>query len=207
MTFSQQDLIKLVVAIFVGAIIGIEREWHNKSAGLRTISLITVGSTLFTILSNQTGDNRISANIVSGIGFLGAGVIILSGGRIRGLTTASSVWVAAAVGMAIGFGEFGMALTVAGLVVFVLWLFSYIARFVEANARETLTYEITCKQLKKIEGIEDIFKNHRLYVRERKTFKRGKVFVGQWQVDGNAPQHQSFASDALKDKAIIDLRY
>lgn len=207
MIFSQQDLIKLVAAIFVGAIIGIEREWHNKSAGLRTISLITVGSTLFTILSNQTGDNRISANIVSGIGFLGAGVIILSGGRVRGLTTASSVWVAAAVGMAIGFGEFEIALAVAGMVVVVLWLFSYVARFVEANARETLTYEITCKQLKKVEGIEDIFRNQRLFIRERKIFKRGKMFVGQWQVDGNAPQHQRFVLDALKDKAVIDLHY
>jgi putative Mg2+ transporter-C (MgtC) family protein len=207
MLLNQQELFKLLVAALVGGIIGVEREWHNKSAGLRTISLLTIGSTLFTMLSIQSGDNRIVANIVVGVGFLGAGVILFSGGRIRGLTTASSVWVAAATGMAIGFGEFELALFVAGMVVVVLWLYTFVARYVEANARETITYDISYSRARKFERLEELFKKHRLYIRERKRFKRGRIFAGQWQVDGNLPQHQRFVAEALIDKEILDLHY
>ncbi len=214
MDLTQEVLLKLIVAVLVGAIIGVEREWHNKTAGLRTISLITVGSTLFTILSLQSCDGRpacdntrIMANIPTGIGFLGAGVILLSGGRIRGLTTASSIWVAAAVGVAVGLGEYEMALFVAGLVVIVLWLFAYVARFVEARARETLTYEITYTPPRAFERIEQLFKKHRLYIRERKRFKRQRVFVGQWQVDGSLAQHEQFVKEVFTDKAVLELRY
>jgi putative Mg2+ transporter-C (MgtC) family protein len=100
--FEQQELIKLVFALLAGSLVGIERAAPAKAAGLRTITLITVGSTLFTMLSFHfsPGDpGRVAANIVVGIGFLGAGAILLSQGKLRGLTTASSIWVAAAVGM------------------------------------------------------------------------------------------------------------
>jgi len=207
MQLTQVIMIKLLVAAVVGGIIGVERQWRNKSAGLRTISLITIGSTLFTILSLQSGDNRIVANIVVGVGFLGAGVILFSGGRIIGLTTASSVWVAAAIGMAIGLGDFWLALLVAGIVLIVLWLYSFVDRFIEAYARETLTYEITYVRSHEFDTLEKLFKKHHLYVRERKRLKRSGAFIGQWAVDGNLPQHQRFVADALKDKDITKLNY
>ena len=207
MFLTQENLIKLLVAALVGGIIGVEREWHNKSAGLRTISLMTIGSTLFTILSTLSGDNRIVANIVVGVGFLGAGVILFSGGRIRGLTTASSVWVAAALGMAIGFGQYALALFVTALVLVILWLLAFVARYVESHAHETLSYEITSTRLRAFERLEKLFEKNNLYIRERKRFKRGGGFVGQWQVDGSLPQHQKFAAEALKDKEVTKLNY
>lgn len=207
MFLTQENLIKLLVAALVGGIIGVEREWHNKSAGLRTISLMTIGSTLFTIVSEISGDNRIAANVVVGVGFLGAGVILFAGGRIRGLTTASSVWVAAALGMAIGFGQYTLALFVTALVLLILWLLAFVARYVESHAHETLTYEITCTRLRAFQRLEALFEKQHLYIRGRKRFKRGGGFVGQWQVDGNLPQHQRFAAEALKDKDVTKLTY
>jgi putative Mg2+ transporter-C (MgtC) family protein len=207
MLLTQESVLRLLIAVVVGGIIGVEREWHNKSAGLRTISLLTIGSTLFTLLSTQSGDNRISANIVVGVGFLGAGVILFSGGRLRGLTTAASMWVAAAAGMAIGVGEYQLALFVAVMVVVVLWLFGFVARYVEAHARETVTYEISYTRPGQFDRLEKLFVKHRLYVRARKRMKRDAHLVGQWQADGSLPRHQKFVAEALKDKQITKINY
>jgi putative Mg2+ transporter-C (MgtC) family protein len=97
------------MAVLVGGIVGAEREYQDKAAGFRTIILITLGSTLFTIfsLSMDPGftQTRVAANIVTGIGFLGAGAIVRDGGRIAGLTTAATIWLSAALGMGIGAGQ------------------------------------------------------------------------------------------------------
>ena len=98
MHFIPEDLLKLGIALLVGGIIGAEREHHKKAVGLRTLILISVGSALFTIMSQRIGTasggdgSRIAANIVSGIGFLGAGVILEDRGRVTGLTTAATTW-------------------------------------------------------------------------------------------------------------------
>src|SRR5574342_200803 len=106
-------LIKLGMAVLVGGVIGAEREFQDKAAGFRTIILITLGSTLFTIFSVSMDPGftrtRIAANIVTGIGFLGAGAMIREGGRIAGLTTAATIWLSAALGMGIGAGELEFA--------------------------------------------------------------------------------------------------
>jgi len=111
------DLLKAVCSLIAGLILGFERELKDKAAGLRTITLICLGCTLFTLLSYKmgTGDSedatRIASYVVSGIGFLGAGVIFKDAFSINGLTTASIIWLAAAIGMSIGFGQFLLALT------------------------------------------------------------------------------------------------
>lgn len=120
---------KMLLAVFLGAAIGVEREVAHKFAGMRTHALVALGSVLFTVisqtLSGSTVDpTRIAAQIVTGIGFLGAGMIVFDRSRIKGLTTAAGVWVAAAIGMAIGFDLYSVAvfttfLTV--LVFVVLW--------------------------------------------------------------------------------------
>jgi putative Mg2+ transporter-C (MgtC) family protein len=116
----------------IGLIIGGEREYRNKSAGLRTIILICLGSTIFTMLSDHLGDatgaSRIAANVVTGIGFLGAGAIMRDGFTISGLTTASTIWVAAALGIAVGAGEYLLAFSAVALVFLVLTLFVYLQR-------------------------------------------------------------------------------
>lgn len=113
--FELLDVYKAAIAIIAGLILGYEREMKDKSAGLKTITIICLGSTLFSIISYKlAGDGdptRIASYIVSGIGFLGAGVIFKEGFTVYGLTTAGVIWIAAAIGMAIGFGEVYMAFT------------------------------------------------------------------------------------------------
>src|SRR5512134_932141 len=114
--------LKLALAAGCGAAIGFERELHDKPAGLRTNMLICIGSTVITMVSihvaltyserqvNIADPGRIAAQIVSGIGFLGAGTIIQARGSVHGLTTAATMWVLAGVGLAIGAGIYGLAL-------------------------------------------------------------------------------------------------
>jgi len=115
--FIQTDWIgsisKITMATILGYIIGVEREIHGKVVGTRTISLIVIGTALYVMMSPSItgGDNsRIIAQVVSGIGFLGAGIIFKNGDTIKGLTTAATVWCAAAIGGLCGFGMFAEAL-------------------------------------------------------------------------------------------------
>jgi putative Mg2+ transporter-C (MgtC) family protein len=111
-------LLRLAVAAALGAAIGLEREWRERQAGLRTHLLVSVGSALFTLVSAYGFSNfgarvdptRIAAQIVTGIGFLGAGAIIRQGLSVRGLTTAATLWLVAAIGMAVGAGYWQGAL-------------------------------------------------------------------------------------------------
>ena len=120
--------LRLTLAAGLGAAIGIEREMRRKPAGLRTNILIAVGSALFTTMSISIGSgsagasasmDRIAAQIVTGIGFVGAGAILRSGGHVQGMTTAATIWVNAAVGMAAGAGEYLMA-TIATIITLVV---------------------------------------------------------------------------------------
>lgn len=99
--------LRLLVALLLGAAIGVEREYTHHSAGLRTMAAVSLGSCLFTLVGiypQHTDPTRIAAQVVSGVGFLGAGAILRSGISVRGLTTAATIWVVAAIGMAVGFG-------------------------------------------------------------------------------------------------------
>ena len=123
---------RLFLTFILGGLIGLEREWHRQSAGLRTHILISLGATLLTLLSIyipqtythfQNGDpGRIAAQVVSGIGFLGGGAIFRLGANVRGLTTAASLWVAAGIGMVVGSGMYMIALVGTGLVLFTLFV-------------------------------------------------------------------------------------
>lgn len=110
------DVFKALLSLVLGLLLGLERELKDKAAGLRTITIISLGSTLFTIMSYKLGivttgeTTRIASYVVSGIGFLGAGVIFKDGISINGLTTASIIWIAAAIGMSVGFGHFATAI-------------------------------------------------------------------------------------------------
>jgi len=102
-------LYRLLISFGIGTAIGLEREYRSKAAGLRTMIMICLGSTIFTQLSISLGGSnpdRIAASIVSGIGFLGAGVIFKDGLSVSGITTATTIWITAALGMAVGVGEY-----------------------------------------------------------------------------------------------------
>jgi putative Mg2+ transporter-C (MgtC) family protein len=123
-------VLRLVVAAVLGAVIGIEREIHDHPAGIRTHLLVALGSALFTVLSivgfpsadgSATDPSRVAAQIVTGIGFLGAGAILKYGPTVRGLTTAASLWAAAGIGMAAGAGLPFLGLAATIIVVLSLW--------------------------------------------------------------------------------------
>lgn len=113
--WEMADVYKALMAVAAGIILGLEREMKDKVAGLKTITIICLGAALFAILSyrlgGQTSPTTIAAYVVSGVGFIGAGAIFKDGFSISGLTTAGIIWLAAAVGLSIGFGEYFLALT------------------------------------------------------------------------------------------------
>ena len=124
MEVNWPDVISLLIATFLGGLIGLERELHGKPAGLRTNILICLGSCVFTIISMSLSSNsdpgRIAAQIVTGIGFLGAGAIIHSGTGTHGLTTAAGIWIVASIGMACGTKMYTLAVAAALLTLIVL---------------------------------------------------------------------------------------
>ena len=126
-------ILRLALAAALGGVIGLEREYHHKPAGLRTNMLIALGSAVFSILSVELGaaagsPDRIAAQVVTGIGFLGAGAILRSGENIHGLTTAATIWVNAAIGMAAGLGSYVVAAGAAALTLIVLAILPFIER-------------------------------------------------------------------------------
>jgi len=128
-----EEAAQVSVAFIIGAIIGLEREFRSKPAGFRTMILICVGSCLYTILSKEIGGastDRIASNIVTGIGFIGAGVIFKEGITVNGLTTAALIWVTAALGMAIGYHNYPLAVVVSAIVVITLFVLEPVQRFI-----------------------------------------------------------------------------
>lgn len=130
---------RLLLAAGLGAAVGLEREYRQKPAGLRTNILIALGSALFTILSISMGHesgtaDRITAQIVTGIGFLGGGAILRSGNTVHGMTTAATIWVNAAIGVAAGMGQYALATATAVLTLVVLGILPPIEAYFERRA-------------------------------------------------------------------------
>jgi putative Mg2+ transporter-C (MgtC) family protein len=126
---TSQAILKLVIALVLGVVLGIERVYAHKTAGMRTYGLVAMASALFMVISEAivlhygidfVNPTRIAAAIITGIGFLGAGVIIFKDNHVANLTTAAGLWVAAGIGIAVGFGMY-----VAGAIATVLTLFVF----------------------------------------------------------------------------------
>lgn len=207
-----EDLIKLGIAILVGGIIGAEREFRDKAAGFRTLILITVGSTLFTIFSMRMDpgftQTRIAANIVTGIGFLGAGAIIREHGRIGGLTTAATIWLSAALGMGVGGGEISFVLIATFAILVILLVFPRLEIWID-RIRESRTYRISISavNVEEIETIRKALETCELQVYEQHQSKIGPTIVGTWHTIGSPRQHDQFVTRMLKDKNIEEFVY
>lgn len=146
--FEFQDLYKALFALAAGFVLGLEREMKDKAAGLKTITIICLGSALFTIISMKVGigtsdPGRIAANISTGIGFLGAGVIFKEGFNVYGLTTAGIIWIAAAIGMAIGFGQPILGFIFLFCALFMIYSNKLLSKFIiPQHSSKVLTFEI-----------------------------------------------------------------
>lgn len=205
-----EDLLKLLLAILIGGLIGAEREFRDKAAGFRTIIFICVGSTLFTILSAKLGGDRepsrIAASIVSGIGFLGAGAILQGKGRVLGLTTASTIWIAAALGMGIGGGYYLLAGLAAVATLTVLLTFRGIEGMIHKN-RDIRTYEIHSLPEKiKVNDIEQLIKACGLKLVEHKKMKSDNKMVTTWVVYGSSDAHHQIMDRLFSNSAILEFK-
>lgn len=211
MDFMFEDLVKILLALAAGGLVGLERELRDKSAGFRTLIFISMGAATFTILSSRLAADkdptRIAANIVTGIGFLGAGAILRDGLRITGLTTAATIWLTAALGMAIGGGQYLLAGIVLLVTVVVLWLFPLIENAID-RTREEHTYEVLCPvDLAKIEAIESRLREQGLRVRSGRHAKEGEYMRCSWVVTGAPKKHEEFLQFLFSDKDIREFRY
>jgi len=207
-----ENLLKVGMAVLTGGLIGAEREFQDKAAGFRTIILITVGSTLFTIfsLSMDPGftQTRIAANIVTGIGFLGAGAIVREHGRVGGLTTAATIWLSAALGMGIGAGELVFVSISTGVVLVVLFIFPYIERWID-RSREARSYRIVIAtaDTKGGDKIKNALEKNALKVLAHHQTKTENAIIGTWRVIGSPVNHEKFVDQMVEDENIKELVY
>lgn len=207
--FYNDDFIKILASTVVGALIGLEREYRSKSAGLRTFTLISVGSTIFTILSEKMGiynsPDRIAANVVTGIGFLGAGVIFKMDDRVKGLTTATIIWVTASLGMAIGDGHIMLSFLGTMVVYIVLGLFVKLEVLMERYG-QTRNYKIVANYSPEIyKRLEVIFEQCNLTAKREKQLVTKDTITSNWSVRGRLSKHDKLVKKLMADKDVREL--
>lgn len=211
---------RLLLAAVLGGVVGFEREVSGKPAGLRTNMLICVGSALFTELSVEitqfgkgTGPGprpdpgRIAAQIVTGIGFLGAGTILRSNGRISGLTTAATVWVVAAVGVAVGARSYAAAVGTTALVMFCLVLLGRMERYVSPRRRVFRRYAVEVEpDPELLVRVQEGFRAEGMAVRIAALEKRSEGFNATLHVTGPVRGHERVANGLLEHPGVRALK-
>ena len=134
---NQEELmLRLLLALFCGGVIGFERQWNHKTAGLKTNSLVALGGAVFTLIGQMGFSNpaQITAGVVTGIGFIGAGVIIRHGGSVQGVNSAATLWVTAGLGIALGIGKYRLTLELLLLVMISQFLLHRLATWIDRRA-------------------------------------------------------------------------
>ena len=192
--FIYDNSIKLLVSLVLGALIGAEREYKGRNIGFRTIILITLGSTLFTILSFIMGkDNdaaRIASNIVTGVGFLGAGAIFRDGASVRGVTTASIIWISAAIGMACGIAQYEFAILVTATVLLILLGFAGVQKFIDRYNQE-MVYKVTITNNLELKSeIEQTIRAFKLKYTTLSHTKINDELILDYEVSGSETNHE-----------------
>jgi putative Mg2+ transporter-C (MgtC) family protein len=169
---SSSDLIKVAIAVFCGSIMGLERQYKNKTAGFRTIILICLGSTIFTMISQRAGQG-VNINLVTGVGFIGAGVIFKDNISVNGLTTAAVIWVAAAIGMANGSGNYMLAVISTFVTLLVLILFHVFETYLDKIHHEKLlSLVFDSDDYENLLIVEEIIHKHKLRSQVRLVNKK-----------------------------------
>lgn len=203
-------LFRLLLVIIVGGAIGAEREYRSKSAGFRTMILICLGSFLFTtfsILITGSTNDRIASNIVTGIGFLGAGVIFQSENRINGLTTAATIWATAALGMGIASGYYELVGVSTIIVLVSLFLFTKLESIID-RYNLSRTYKIVSPFKEELlQQYEDLFREFHLGYKRLKQAKEGNNIEGHWLVHGREKSHKQFVERILHDPNVKEFEF
>lgn len=204
-------LFRFLLAALWGGIVGAEREYRGKSAGFRTIIMISIGACFFTIMSVIIGSpnnmDRIASNIVTGIGFLGAGVIFRGENRVNGITTAATIWAVAAVGMGIGAGYYFASACASLLILIVLAILPFCERFID-RINKRADYTIECVfSINAVFNFEQLMKQHHLKFKLTTFLKKGNDLSLCWMVHGRTKNHDQFIVAVLKDNSIVKFEY
>lgn len=189
----------ILISIACGAVVGFEREFKNKSAGFRTIILICLGSTIFTLSSRMgnISDDRIAANIVTGIGFLGAGVIYQGKFTVQGLTTAAVIWSMAGIGMMIGFENYKLGFMLTICMVVVLSLFQKIENLL-ADIYFIRTIHVTFDniEISSLGEFENFMKQYKVKPLRKGVEKNGTHLTVVYEITGTQKNIRR-ANDAI----------
>jgi putative Mg2+ transporter-C (MgtC) family protein len=202
---------KLLVAILIGGAIGVEREYRSKSAGFRTLTLICLGSAMFTIFSQLIGagsnPDRIASNIATGIGFVGAGVIFKGDIGVNGITTAAMIWVTAALGMGIGAGYEWVSAIGCVMILLMLFIFGILERRIDM-INQMRNYKIVVNNINEtMERYEKCFITHHLKFIRSREIKSIDIMSGEWVVRGSQKNHLAFINEILHDPAVNHFEY
>jgi putative Mg2+ transporter-C (MgtC) family protein len=205
MEADYEILLRFLIAALWGGLVGVEREYRSKSAGFRTMIMISVGSCFFTMMSAYLGGgttDRIASNIVTGIGFLGAGVIFRSESRVNGITTAATIWAVAAVGMGIGAGYYFASGVGSIIIILVLAALPYVEDLIERTNR-SMTYNITSTfTFDKKETFIEGFVKHKLKPRLVKEAKENDELMLSFDAVGSLKHHESMIKVLQADASI-----
>lgn len=211
MPIPLDDVLNILLAVIIGGLIGAEREYRHRPAGFRTLIFICLGATLFTMLSLRLGGNaspvRIAAHMVTGVGFICAGVIMQEGAHLVGLTTAATIWIVAAIGMGIGGGEYFLVFLVTVVVLAVLWAFPMVEDRIY-KVRDKRTYEITSDiDHETVDHLRDTIHQCGLRAEGPKLVKSEDKLISIWEVYGSPDQHDTLVNQLVIQPEVKSLDY
>ncbi|MFS2186194.1 putative Mg2+ transporter-C (MgtC) family protein [Mucilaginibacter sp. SG538B] len=207
MAFDIEILVRFLLALLWGGLVGAEREYHGKAAGFRTTIMISFGACFFTLMSTAIGapDNadRIASNVVTGIGFLGAGVIFRGENRVNGITTAATIWAVAAVGMGIGAGYYLAAGFASIMILFILSVLPFFQKKIDYYNQSKTFYIKSPVSANGIMLCEDMMTAHKLKFRMIKRVKDGDYMLLTWQLHGPSVKMDLFIN-SISDIPVIE---
>jgi putative Mg2+ transporter-C (MgtC) family protein len=202
--------LRLMISFIIGGAIGLEREYRSKAAGLRTMIMICLGSTIFTELSislGGTSPDQIASTIVTGVGFLGAGVIFKDGMTISGITTATTIWISAALGMAVGAGEYFIAIVSSLVVLVVLTGLEKIQLIVE-RLHQSRSYKIIFIQSENFgEHLEEHLQKLKLGFKKKRDLKETDHYVMFYEIFGKEKKLDQFNNFLKEHKQVKSYDY
>jgi putative Mg2+ transporter-C (MgtC) family protein len=204
------EILKLFLAIITGCILGLEREIRGKSAGFRTLALICLGATVFTICSYmlgvETNRDRIAANIITGVGFIGAGVIFRNNSSVSGITTAASIWISAALGMLLGIGEFALAGVSLVATLFVLYALDFIQIWID-NKFEHRHYRLVFKNACQLSTLYNQVTPLKLKIVKMKTSRKDVQTILEFEISGREKNLALFNQWLIDSEEILSFEW
>jgi putative Mg2+ transporter-C (MgtC) family protein len=211
MLSPHEIFLRLSFAALLGAVIGIERDVHRRPAGIRTSAFVCMGSALFTILSfelakmfGDTSATRIASNLVQGIGFLGAGAILREAGGLVGLTTAATIFVEAAIGMAVGGGLYAVGGYATGVVLFGLVCLGWLARVANLKPR-MMGFRVTASHAESIASeVQQLIESLKLKPQQFRVSMTGDTSIVEFQADTGYRQQEQIIKKLNRPGVVVE---